>query len=113
MRCATVAIAILFQLTACSYGDTGLPERLSYWRAEVRRGIPIGANREAVAKWASDRGLHSIYFAEQSTLWTELEAVPVRGLKYPCTAWVIYLSTHINSVGHVDHKELSTSKRCE
>jgi hypothetical protein len=111
MRCAIVAVALLL-LAACSHGDDAVQARLSYWQAEVSRGIPMGANRAVAEKWASDRRLQSTFNAEKSALWTRLEVVPVSGLKYPCSEWVIYLTTHIDSSGRVDHNEISPSGRC-
>ena len=99
-------------LSACTGDKSALQDRVSFWRAQMSEGVPVGSSVGNIQAWGHVHHVAFDYLEQQHLLYANVESVPESGLKFPCSKWNIILKVSINSAGVSTNNEVSTVGTC-
>ena len=99
-------------LIACKHDSAKLDERVSFWRNELARDVPVGTSRDEIIKWGAGRGVKFDYLEVQHWLYVNAESVPETGIPFPCSAWNIIIKITIDPTNHSVQNNVSTVGSC-
>ena len=99
-------------LAGCRSTPTPLDERVSYWRANVAKELPIGTRREEIEAWTAHRGVALTYTERVRWLAGNLEdvVVPQEG---PCNTWNIGIVVRLDERNRSKKQSVGATKICQ
>lgn len=106
------AMLIFLILTACANGHSQLQERVTFWQNTLAKEVPIGTSTERIKEWGVAHHIKFDYLELQHWLYANVEAVPEKGIPFPCSEWNIILKISIDVTGHSTKNEVSTVGSC-
>jgi len=104
-------LAIVF-LTSCAEDQTQLHARIADWQQRLEVAVPVGKPRSDIEAWAVAHGLRLEYLPAQNEMYGNVEQVPVKGIKFPCSQWNIIVSVHLDSSGDAVRNEVRAVGSC-
>jgi hypothetical protein len=90
-----------------------LEERRAYWEAKVARELPVGTPVSTARAWIAANTADEPSVGEQDReLATTLEYLPVPGVPFPCSAWMVLLHIEWDGDGRITKPAISTPGMC-
>jgi len=108
---AAVATALI-GLASCSGDRTEIDARVQHWKSVLQTVAPVGATRSDLEAWSKANGFNFHYLPQQQELYANVEQVPVRGLKFPCSQWNIIAEIKLDVDGHATGNKVSAVGTC-
>jgi len=97
---------------ACSTDNSVLNARVKYWQTLLNNEVPIGTDIEKIKIWGESKNIKFDYMKQQKWLYSNVEQIPVKGIKFPCSEWNIILKIIINNNGKSVENEVSKVGSC-
>jgi hypothetical protein len=107
-----VTAAVIIPLLKKHHTQPQLQERVHFWRDSLAKEVPIGTNKERIMEWGAAHHFKFDYLEKQHWLYANVEAVPEKGIPFPCSQWNIILEISIDKTGHSTNNEVSTVGTC-
>lgn len=107
-----IIIILSTMLFSCSTDHGELNARVKYWQTLLDNEVPYGTDIEKIKKWGESKNIKFDYLKQQKWLYSNVEQIPVKGIKFPCSEWNIILKIIINSNGKSIKNEVSKVGSC-
>lgn len=103
-------IAVTF--VGCANAQPQLKERVKFWQETLNKEVPVGTSKGRIIDWGTAHHVKFDYLEQQQWLYANVEAIPERGIPFPCSQWNIILKISIDKAGNSTNNEVSTVGTC-